>query len=343
MSALLQIGVGVAARVARFGVPCQANANLRAIAAARKAWRHRLAVVAAVCIALTPAAGNAAETPDANAVRRAQAIATEAKMLYEQKLYGEAAERFFAAYTLAKRSPLIYNAARAYEKAGNFEKAIALYKAFRDLPDVDAQGRADADARIAQLEKEAADRKAVEQQALAEKQRKERERLAAENAVKEKAAREQQERDRLAKEAQEQQARAKAEKERAEAAKALRRPFPTAAVAATSGFGLVSAGLYGYALSEAAAARALEPKLHTSGDGDAYLGHAQSAIYARNTAIATGILAAGCASWLVWELFAPPSVAPPPKTTIIKTAGRAPAPDWIVAPWPGGLALAGQF
>ncbi|MBM4342937.1 MAG: hypothetical protein FJ100_06130 [Deltaproteobacteria bacterium] len=229
------------------------------------------------------------------------------------------------AYTLARRPTLIYNAARAYQEAGNVDKALALFRAYRGLPDVNDAGRADADARIAVLEKQVAERKSAEEAARQAQEKLERDR-------KEKLAREAQERERAArdKEAREREARDAALKAKlkAEADKPpLRRGFPTAAAAATAGFGVVGGGLYAVALFEAGQARDLEPNLRSDADGKAYLAHVERATILRNVAIGAGVLAAGCASWFVWELVAAPAAPVAPKTTIIRPA------DGGLRPW----------
>ncbi|MSQ83363.1 MAG: hypothetical protein EXR77_10835 [Myxococcales bacterium] len=239
-------------------------------------------------------------------------------MLFQQKEFAQAAERFMEAYTLANRPTLIYNAARSYEEAGNIEKALALYRAYHALPDVNQAGRADADSRIERLGKIIDAKKQAEQAVRAAQEAQERERLA-----KIAAAKDQEAKDRAAAEAKERQAKdleakVRLAKAAEDAKRAAPRPFPTLAASTTAGMTLVSASLYGFALSEAAAAKALEAKLHNSSDGNAYFEHVSRATAMRNAAIATGVLATGCAAWLVWELFAERSGPAAPTTTIIR-------------------------
>ncbi len=306
-----------------------------------------LAVVLGTLLAVTPGSHGwsvacAAEAPDAAAVRRAEAIATEAKILFQQKEFAQAAERFMEAYTLARRPTLIYNAARAYQEAGNVEKALALFRAYRGLPDVNDAGRADADARISVLEKIVAERKAAEEATRLAKEKQERERQ-------DRLAREAQERERLAREAKEREARDAALKARlkAEADKpAPGRPFPTAAAASTAGLGVAAGGLDGLALLQASSARELEARLHSDAAGKAYLAHVERATILRNVAIGAGVLAAGCASWFTWELLASPSAPAAPKTTIIRPAGAGVGPlhpDVAVTLTPQHVGLAVRF
>ncbi len=294
-----------------------------------------LATVVPICAPLC-APGVAWAAPDANTVRRAEAIATEAKFLFKQKAYEEAAARFFEAYTLVNKASLLYNAARAYEEAGNLERAAALFRAYVELQDAPADGRADArkrlvpiDARLAEkaaAEKAAADKiaaeKAAAEQAEAERQRAlaaAQERANAEKIAAEKAA------------AQAAAERAKTERSAAERAKAERvqaerdtagqgkagqvgadgggvRAGPQASstpwlqIGATAGSLAISGLLYGLALSEAKAAHDMEGDLSDADDKVVYLDHASAARSLQVGAIVGAVVGAGCAGWLVWTL-----------------------------------------
>ena len=89
-------------------------------------------------------------------MRQAEALATEAKVFFKAGLFEKASMKFMEAYALSKRPSLLYNAARAYEEGRHNREAVALFKAYRVLPDVTDHGRADADARIARMEGELA-------------------------------------------------------------------------------------------------------------------------------------------------------------------------------------------
>ncbi len=86
-------------------------------------------------------------------LERAEAAATEAKALFKNKLYVEAAPLFMKAYAISKRPPLVYNAARAYEEAGKLKRAESLFLMYRDLPGVDADGKMDVEMRLVALRK----------------------------------------------------------------------------------------------------------------------------------------------------------------------------------------------
>jgi tetratricopeptide (TPR) repeat protein len=225
--------------------------------------------------------------------RRAEGLATEAKLLFHQKAYQQAAERFFEAYTLVHEPALIFNAARAYEEAGNHARSAALFRAYLDLPDAPADGKADAKRRLERLdailkeqaaaEKAAADKAAAEKAAAeaAEKARRaklteagrraEDERLRADRAAADAAAR-----------------RAKAEQDAADRAGKRRdlpaprvrahtqRPLPWAPIAATAGAAVISGVLGILAVNEADKAHAMEGSLRSQDDADSYLAYASA-------------------------------------------------------------------
>ncbi|MCB9740709.1 MAG: hypothetical protein H6747_15705 [Deltaproteobacteria bacterium] len=259
-----------------------------------------------------------AQAPDAATVRRAEALATEAKLLFQQKAYEQAAERFFEAYTLVRKPALIYNAARAYEEAGNVERAVALFKAYQGLPDAPKDGKAEAKRRLIPLEAELGRRQA----AAAAKEQAEAARKAAEaKAAAAKARAEQQEterarQDRVAAEREAAEAarkRAEAERKAREQLQSRKRPIgtvqaaperglPWAPIGATAGAAIVSGVFFALAFDEADAARTMEGNLRSDADKQEYLGHADAA--RRNQAIAwgAGVVTVGAAGWLVWTL-----------------------------------------
>lgn len=278
------------------------------------------------------------DRPDANTVRRAEAIATEAKFLFKQKAYEEAAARFFEAYTLVNQASLLYNAARAYEEAGNLERAAALFRAYVELKDAPADGRADArkrlvpiDAKLAEkaaAEKAAAEKvaaeKAAAEQAAAERQRalaeaQERanaERIAAERAAAQ-AASERAKTERSAAERtksdRDRADRDRADRDRAQAAaanpgdvgvrgSANEATTPWLQIGTTAGSLAISGLLYGLALSEAKAAHDMEGDLSDADDKVVYLDHASAARSLQVGAIVGAVVGAGCAGWLVWTL-----------------------------------------
>lgn len=294
-------------------------------------WALQVSLVSAplaVALAPRPAMADAAE--DA-AVRRAGALATEAKLLFQQKVYDQAAERFMEAYTLVKRPALLFNAARAYEEGGLLAKAVALFKAYVALGDAPADGKTDAAARIQRMQAVLdAQRAAEEAKAAAARQAEQaKEARAAQEA---KAAQDAKAAEHAKAEARaraEAEARQKAERDaalakkiadqRAGAAKlpgAEARPFPWAAVGATAGAAIGAAVLYGMALGEESAAAELEPNLKTQEDKTRYLEHAGNFDTYRVAALGVGIVAVGFGAWAGYEFYrrGQAAVAPPRQT-----------------------------
>lgn len=109
---------------------------------------------AAALICAVPRAALAAEPAavDKESLRRAEALASEAKVFYNAGLYEKASRRYMEAFQISKRPSLVYNAARAYQEGHFYQEAIALYRHYRTLDGVNDEGRADADARIVQME-----------------------------------------------------------------------------------------------------------------------------------------------------------------------------------------------
>jgi len=308
-------------------------------------------LAAALCFtaALEPSAASAeparaAETADEGVQRKAKALATEAKFLFQQKAFVQAGVCFMEAYTLVKEPTLVFNAARSYEEAKDADKAIALYRAYLGHADIDAGGRADAEVRIARLQEAIAHgRAAAEREAAARDAR------AKEVKERDQKDRERKEREGIERSRRDQAERAEAERaaaERAKAAEAARkRPFPTVAAVTTAGLAVTGGALYALAVVEAGDARELEPSLKTDDDRAAYFGHVDRATSLRNAAIAASVLGTGCAAWLLWELTTDPAPAPPPRTTTVRpVAASRPAPAWwVVGPTANGLAIRGGF
>lgn len=299
-----------------------------------------LAAMTATSAGALPQAAWAEESAEAVNLRKAEALATEAKFMFQQKLYAEAAEKFFEAYTLAKRGTLIFNAARAHEEAKNYAKSIAYFRAYLGQPDVTPDGKKDAEARIARMEaelkaqrdaQEARDREAAR---LAEEQRrKEEDQRRKEEAAKADAQRkldDARKRDeaRKAEEAKKADAAAKAA---AGVAKSVdSRTFPLVPAVATGGALVLTAVSYGLALSEAGAARDMESKVVNSATKKAYLDKVDSAYMWRNVAIGGGVITAGLAGWAAWTWY---------------QSGGKRAASWQLTPGPGdaGLGLVGHF
>ncbi len=81
-------------------------------------------------------------------MRRAAAMAIEAKALFQNGEFVDAARLFMEAYAISKHATLIFNAARAYEQAGQLKRAESLFKLYLSMAGDDEAGRADATARL---------------------------------------------------------------------------------------------------------------------------------------------------------------------------------------------------
>ncbi len=298
-----------------------------------------VALITCVALGLAAAPAHAA---DPAAVRRAEAIATEAKFLFKQKAYEDAAARFFEAYTLVNKPALLFNAARAYEEAGNIDRAAALFRAYIDFAGVGADGKAEASKRLAPLEKTLAERQAadaaVASKAAAEK-------LAAESAEAQRQEALATERRKAADarlEAERQAARAAGERANAERRAAeeatarantpgkpqggesgatMERKLPWLQIGVTAGAGLSSGILYGLALSQADSARALEGKVTSDALKVSYLDRASRARTLQAGAIITGIATAAAAGWLAFEFVRPSQPAGKVTLTLLPAGG----------------------
>ncbi len=91
-------------------------------------------IACAIVLGIALSAGTAAAGPTDAELRRAEALATEARMFFKSKLYKDAALQFMEAFALSQRPALVYNAARAYEEADMLDKSIALFGHYQRLP-----------------------------------------------------------------------------------------------------------------------------------------------------------------------------------------------------------------
>jgi len=256
-------------------------------------------LVAAILTAGVSAPAPATELADPAIERRAEAIATEAKLLFQQQLFETAAERFMEAYTLVRRPTLIYNAARAYEQAGQSSKALAMFRAYRDLPEVQPDGKADADLHIGRL---AAEIKAKEAEAAAKAQ--EFEEQKAKEAVPAPTAKP--------------LAPVETPPAQPEAPKPLTQPKPAIPLVPTAtavGLAVVSGVLFVLAKDQESQARDIENAgFRTTQDKTEYLDHAANAKGLQGAAIAGSALAACAFGWLAWELYSARQPEPIPGT-----------------------------
>lgn len=288
-----------------------------------RASRSLLLVVwTAVAMLCTPHLA-AARGDDPAVVRKAEAVATEAKLLFQQKAYQAAAERFMEAYTLVQRASLIFNAARAYQEAGVLQKAIALFKAYMGLPDATEDGKADAAKRIAALEAEA---KAQEPKPGVPPPKVEPPKLEAAPLPSPPTP------------AAEVAPPAKPEKKTEAEQPPPPRPFPWASAAATAGLVLGSGVLYGLALSEALAAHDMEATLHTTAQAERYQEHVGKAQLFRGAAVVAGSLTVLAAGWLGWELWGPDEPATN-KGEAGREGEKKTSSSWMAVPTVGGAAV----
>lgn len=101
-----------------------------------------MTLVGAGRVLATPAPVAAAPTP--HQLRSAEALATEAKALFRNKVYADAARLFMQAYAVIKRATLVYNAARARQENAEHRRAESLFLMYLELPDATIQGKIEA-------------------------------------------------------------------------------------------------------------------------------------------------------------------------------------------------------
>lgn len=286
---------------------------------ARRPTRKHPAAVALVVCALwagSHAAPALAEPNDAD-LRKAEALATEAKVFFRSRLFKEAAQQFMEAFALSQRPALVYNAARAYEEGGYHQKAVALFNHYARLPDVDQAGR------------EAALKRRDKLQAVIDARTAANERAAQEEARKSKAAQEAAARERAAAEARKaaeaRQAEEKRKREKAAAAAAAaaarQRAQPTFPVWRMSGAGaalVLGLGCYLNALSLANEMPSEEVK--TNADRERYLELESDARLWRGLAVGAAVIGVGVAGWAAWDTWlAAPEPAPAARAALVPT------------------------
>ncbi len=117
-------------------------------------------------------------TDKAEAERLATVLAAQAKSAYAGGRYGDAASLFMKAYAKVAEPTLVYNAARAYQKADRGKEALPLFRLYLNLAHHDDEqtraGRKEAEQHIAEIEKSLS-----EQEVDAQKKRRELEKKAA--------------------------------------------------------------------------------------------------------------------------------------------------------------------
>jgi hypothetical protein len=134
----------------------------------------RLLIAAVLALVAAPPAVAA---PKSEAERQALVYSAQAKSAYAGARYGDAAGLFMKAYGQIPEPTLVYNAARAYQKAGRGKEALPLFRLYISLETHDDEasraGRAEAQRHIAELQaqhradaaKSAAERRALEEKA----------------------------------------------------------------------------------------------------------------------------------------------------------------------------------
>ncbi len=283
-----------------------------------------LVVWTAVALLCTPRVA-AARGDDPAVIRKAEAVATEAKLLFQQKAYEAAAERFMEAYTLVRRASLIFNAARAYQEAGLLQKAIALFKAYMGLPDATEDGKADAAKRIATLELEV---KAQEPKPV----------LPPKDDPPPHGKPDVAPLPNPPTPVADVTPPDKTGKKPEEVPPVPPKPFPWASAAATAGLVIGSGVLYGLALSEALAAHDMETSLHTSAQAQTYENHVNKAQLFRGAAVVAGSLTVLAAGWLGWELLGGGDPAPD-KGDADRQGEKKTSSLWMAVPTVGGAAV----
>lgn len=109
-----------------------------------RALRHLLVIV---LLCLAPRAH--ALEPREDEMERAEAKVVEAKAFFKSGLFAEAADSYLRAYAISHKPATLFNAARAYEEAHLYAKAMALFQQYLELADAPKDGIRDAQDRIA--------------------------------------------------------------------------------------------------------------------------------------------------------------------------------------------------
>jgi len=100
-------------------------------------------------------APQAAAAPRADAAVDAEVLARTATELFRLKQFERAAQLFMQAYAKSHKPALVFNAARAYQEDGKFGDAAGLFRLYLTIS-TDAEGIADAKARLQECESKAA-------------------------------------------------------------------------------------------------------------------------------------------------------------------------------------------
>jgi tetratricopeptide (TPR) repeat protein len=112
----------------------------------------RVACAALVALLVAGSGGRAEAQPEDPAARQVERLAAEAASAYKAADYTRAVELLEKAYQLRQVAALLYNLAKAYDKLGEQEKAIELYRRYSDSSDAEPKLRIKAEARVAAYE-----------------------------------------------------------------------------------------------------------------------------------------------------------------------------------------------
>ena len=105
----------------------------------------------------SPAAVDALSKEDRT---KAEATAMQAKIEFKSGAYDKAARLFLEAFAISRAPALMYNAARAYQKADLPVRASVVFEQYLELPGLSDKGRAEANKHLQSLRKIIAERKA---------------------------------------------------------------------------------------------------------------------------------------------------------------------------------------
>lgn len=141
----------------------------------------RLVGVALVAALLAPAPALAKQSTDA----KVKELVKQGQAQYTAGDYASAVQTLQKAYELKPIPTLLFNIARAYDKAGDAEHALGFYRRYRDSSPDDAKLLGEASRAIDRLEaaqREKEEKKRAEDAAREQQRKQEEERLAAERA-----------------------------------------------------------------------------------------------------------------------------------------------------------------
>ncbi|MCO4761226.1 MAG: hypothetical protein KC502_06965 [Myxococcales bacterium] len=252
-------------------------------------------------------------------MRKAEALATEAKVFFRSKLYKDAALQFMEAFALSQAPSLVYNAARAYEEGKYNKKAIALFRHYLSLPGVDAAGKMAAKKHLTSIEmrvKQAAATAKARDAAVARRLATDKKKRAAQLAARQAAARR------------------TAEAKRRKALLAQRRIDPWWA-GTSVGVLVLSGAAYGVAWNLASEMSSNEVVDQAS--KKRYLTNRDSAVAWRSLAIGAGVIGVGLSAWTAWQWW---------QSGLPKPAKKKAQALWLAPSWSsggGGLVLGARF